>query len=61
MPVFSCKLKSDHGGLLKGTTIEVSTPLSHPDDSTMQKALIAKYGKKAGEASHTGYWEIKKL
>ena len=60
MAVFTCKLKSDHGGLQKGTIIQVSTSLATPDDSTLKKALEAQYGKRAGEAGHTGYWEITK-
>ncbi len=60
MPVFTCKLKEDRAGMKKGTTIQVSTSLSSCDAHNIEKVLVSQFGKKAGEASYPGYWDITK-
>ena len=61
MPVFKCRLKEDRAGMKKGTTIEVSTPLSSCDADKIAAVLKSKFGSKAAEASYPGYWEITKM
>ena len=61
MPVFVCRLKEDRAGMRKGTTIQVSTPLSSCDPDKIADVCERLFGKKARDASFPGYWDIRKL
>ena len=44
----------------KGTTIQVPTSLNSCDAHKIKEVLERQFGKRAGEASFPGYWEIHK-
>lgn len=57
--VFTCILKEARAGMPKGTSIQVATNLSSPCDAQIADECERRFGKKAREAGHSGYWLIK--
>ena len=60
MAVFTCVLKADHGKLKKGTTIQVSTNMSTPDQAQIAAVLEKQFGKETRGVSYKDYWIITK-
>ena len=60
MAVFTCVLKEDRAGMKKGTTIQVSSSFSTVAQYEIKEVLERQFGKRAGDASFPGYWNIKK-
>ena len=56
--VFTCTLKESRAGMPKGTTIQVTTSFSKPADCDIADECERRFGKKARDASWTGYWII---
>lgn len=61
MATFECKLKQDRAGMKKGTTIRVQTSLASCDANKIADECERRFGKKARDASHPSYWDIKKV
>lgn len=61
MPVFQCRLKEDRAGMRRGTTIEVSTPLSSCDPDKIADVCERHFGRQARDAAYPGYWEIRRI
>lgn len=57
--VFTLKLKQSRGGMPAGTMIQVSSSLTIPSESQIADECEKKFGKKARDASWSGYWDIK--
>ena len=57
--VFTCTLKEMRAGLLKGTTIQVTSSMSSVSDYQIADELERRFGKKARDAQYRGYWDIK--
>jgi len=57
--VFTLKLKQSRAGMPAGTTIQVSSSLTVPSESQIADECEKKFGKKARDASWSGYWDIK--
>jgi hypothetical protein len=58
---FICTLKDPHAGLPKGTTIQVLSPTSSCNSNHIADALERQFGKKARDAGHKDYWDVKKM
>lgn len=61
MTTFKCTLKQDRAGMKKGTEITVTTSLASCDAHNIAAECEKRFGKKAKDASHPSYWDIKKV
>lgn len=57
--MFTLVLKQSRAGMPAGTTIQVASSQCTPDYRQIADECERLFGKKARDASHSSYWDIK--